>query len=191
MRRGRRFRSAVLTFEPHPREHFRPDDPPFRLTLSAERAEALEALGVTLLYELPFDHEFSQMPAESFVDRGAAPGPRRAASGVRPGLRVRPAPRRRHGVPGRARRGAGHGADPGAAARRRRRPDLGDAHPPRAAGRLSGARDRRSRPPVDHPRHGRAWRRTRADDRLSYRQHRTGPPSGAGARGLRGDDAAA
>ena len=26
---------AVLTFEPHPRELFRPDDPPFRLTLSA------------------------------------------------------------------------------------------------------------------------------------------------------------
>jgi riboflavin kinase/FMN adenylyltransferase len=58
---------AVLTFEPHPREHFRPDDPPFRLTLSAERAEALAALGVTLLYELPFNHEFSLMPAEAFV----------------------------------------------------------------------------------------------------------------------------
>ncbi len=58
---------AVLTFEPHPREHFRPDDPPFRLTLSAERAEALAALGVALIYELPFDHAFSQMPAESFV----------------------------------------------------------------------------------------------------------------------------
>ena len=43
---------AVLTFEPHPREHFRPDDPPFRLTLSAERAAALAALGVTLIYEL-------------------------------------------------------------------------------------------------------------------------------------------
>jgi riboflavin kinase / FMN adenylyltransferase len=58
---------AVLTFEPHPREHFRPDDPPFRLTLSAERAEALEALGVEVLYELRFDHEFSLMPAETFV----------------------------------------------------------------------------------------------------------------------------
>jgi riboflavin kinase/FMN adenylyltransferase len=58
---------AVLTFEPHPREHFRPDDPPFRLTLAAERAEALAALGVTLLYELPFNDEFSHMPAERFV----------------------------------------------------------------------------------------------------------------------------
>ena len=37
---------AVLTFEPHPRELFRPDDPAFRLTLSAERAEALATLGV-------------------------------------------------------------------------------------------------------------------------------------------------
>lgn len=58
---------AVLTFEPHPREVFRPDDPPFRLTLSAERAEALAGLGVRFLYELPFDHEFSLMTAEDFV----------------------------------------------------------------------------------------------------------------------------
>ncbi len=58
---------AVLTFEPHPREEFRPDDPPFRLTLSAERADALAALGVDLIYELPFDHEFSLMTADDFV----------------------------------------------------------------------------------------------------------------------------
>ncbi len=36
---------AVLTFEPHPREVFRPDDPPFRLTLSAERSDALAGAG--------------------------------------------------------------------------------------------------------------------------------------------------
>jgi riboflavin kinase/FMN adenylyltransferase len=58
---------AVLTFEPHPRELFRPDDPPFRLTLSAERATALERLGVALLYELPFDRAFSRLRAESFI----------------------------------------------------------------------------------------------------------------------------
>jgi riboflavin kinase/FMN adenylyltransferase len=46
---------------------FRPDDPPFRLTLTAERADALAALGVDLLYELPFDHEFSLMTADDFV----------------------------------------------------------------------------------------------------------------------------
>jgi riboflavin kinase/FMN adenylyltransferase len=58
---------AVLTFEPHPREVFRPDDPPFRLTLSAERADALARLNVSLLYELPFDHAFSMMSADDFV----------------------------------------------------------------------------------------------------------------------------
>ncbi len=60
---------AVLTFEPHPREVFRPDDPPFRLTLSAERADALAGLGVDLLYELPFNHEFSLMTADDFVGK--------------------------------------------------------------------------------------------------------------------------
>lgn len=60
---------AVLTFEPHPREVFRPDDPPFRLTLSAERADALAALGCTILYELPFNHAFSLMTAETFMSQ--------------------------------------------------------------------------------------------------------------------------
>src|SRR5580698_7212850 len=58
---------AVLTFEPHPREVFRPDDPPFRLTLSAERADALAALGCTLIYELPFNQVFSLMMADTFM----------------------------------------------------------------------------------------------------------------------------
>ncbi len=58
---------AVLTFEPHPREFFRPQDPPFRLTLSHERALALEALGVGILYELPFDAAFAHLSAEQFV----------------------------------------------------------------------------------------------------------------------------
>jgi len=58
---------AVLTFEPHPREFFRPQDPPFRLTLASERAAALAALGVAMLYELPFDAAFSHLTAEQFV----------------------------------------------------------------------------------------------------------------------------
>jgi riboflavin kinase/FMN adenylyltransferase len=58
---------AVLTFAPHPREFFRPQDPPFRLTLSAERAAALAELGVDILYELPFDTEFSHLSGEIFI----------------------------------------------------------------------------------------------------------------------------
>ena len=57
---------GVLTFEPHPRELFRPDDPPFRLTLSAERADALAALGVAVVIEIPFDEAFSLRSAEEF-----------------------------------------------------------------------------------------------------------------------------
>jgi riboflavin kinase/FMN adenylyltransferase len=59
---------AVLTFEPHPRELFRPDDPPFRLMLSAERADALAALGVQVVYEIPFSRAFSNLTASDFVD---------------------------------------------------------------------------------------------------------------------------
>ena len=58
---------AVLTFEPHPREFFRPQDPPFRLTLAAERAAALAALGVEILYQLPFDAALSYLSAEAFI----------------------------------------------------------------------------------------------------------------------------
>jgi riboflavin kinase/FMN adenylyltransferase len=61
-------RLAVLTFEPHPREFFRPQDPPFRLMMAPERAAALEALGVSLLYELPFDAAFSRLTAKQFVE---------------------------------------------------------------------------------------------------------------------------
>ena len=59
---------AVLTFEPHPRELFRAEDPPFRLTLAAERAEALAAQHVQVLYEIPFDAAFSNLSAAAFVD---------------------------------------------------------------------------------------------------------------------------
>jgi riboflavin kinase/FMN adenylyltransferase len=59
---------AALTFEPHPREHFRPDDPPFRLTLPAAKVAALGPLGATILYVIPFKAELPTMPAEAFVE---------------------------------------------------------------------------------------------------------------------------
>lgn len=58
---------AVLTFDPHPREYFRPQDPPFRLSLPAERAAVLAEMGVDILYQIPFDKEFSYLTAEGFV----------------------------------------------------------------------------------------------------------------------------
>ncbi|MFT9067318.1 MAG: bifunctional riboflavin kinase/FAD synthetase [Acetobacter syzygii] len=59
---------AVVTFEPHPRELFRPQDPPFRLTLSAERLEALRAVGVRHVFQIGFDKAFSELTAEQFVE---------------------------------------------------------------------------------------------------------------------------
>ena len=59
---------AALTFEPHPREHFRPEDPPFRLTLLPSKAAALGALGARIVYALPFDGTLAAMPAETFVE---------------------------------------------------------------------------------------------------------------------------
>ena len=58
---------AVLTFEPHPREFFRPDDPPFRLTLLDEKAAALAEQHVAWLFVQTFDYAFSQQSAEHFV----------------------------------------------------------------------------------------------------------------------------
>lgn len=58
---------GVVTFEPHPRQVFRPDDPPFRLTDSAERAAALAVLGVRHVIEIHFDTTFSDMTADQFV----------------------------------------------------------------------------------------------------------------------------
>lgn len=59
---------AALTFEPHPREHFRPDDPPFRLTLLPAKAAALAAAGASFVFALPFDDSFAAMTAEAFVE---------------------------------------------------------------------------------------------------------------------------
>lgn len=60
-------RLGVVTFEPHPRELFRPDDPPFRLSLPAERHAALAALGVSCIFQIRFDDAFSHLSAEQFV----------------------------------------------------------------------------------------------------------------------------
>lgn len=58
---------GILTFEPHPRQFFAPDAPPFRLMNAEARTHRLEKLGVAQLYELPFDAALARMEAETFV----------------------------------------------------------------------------------------------------------------------------
>ena len=59
---------GVLSFEPHPRRLFRPEDAPFRLTVSDERSDLLAARGVEVLYEIPFDDAFASLTAAEFLD---------------------------------------------------------------------------------------------------------------------------
>ena len=46
---------GVIRFTPHPASLLRPDDEPYLLMTPTQQARALEALGVELLYDLPFD----------------------------------------------------------------------------------------------------------------------------------------
>ncbi|NHX27871.1 bifunctional riboflavin kinase/FMN adenylyltransferase, partial [Escherichia coli] len=45
---------GILTFEPHPREFFAPDAPPFRLMNAEAKSNRLAKLGVEHLYQFPF-----------------------------------------------------------------------------------------------------------------------------------------
>ncbi|AEP10392.1 bifunctional riboflavin kinase/FAD synthetase [Micavibrio aeruginosavorus] len=58
---------AVLTFEPHPRHIFRPDDPPFRITPAGVKADRLAAHGVDILISLNFDWPFASQSADHFI----------------------------------------------------------------------------------------------------------------------------
>ena len=46
---------ACIVFEPYPREFFRPDDEPFRLTSFRAKAELLSQLGVDFTIVIGFD----------------------------------------------------------------------------------------------------------------------------------------
>ena len=60
---------SVLTFAPHPRRLFRPEDKPFRITPDAQKIKALEATGkINHLFTLPFNWEIANLSAEDFVE---------------------------------------------------------------------------------------------------------------------------
>lgn len=61
--------AMVLTFEPHPRQLFRPDVPLFRITPAAMKADILRSMGFDGVIEMPFTRDFAQLTADEFVDR--------------------------------------------------------------------------------------------------------------------------
>ncbi|NVP56231.1 bifunctional riboflavin kinase/FAD synthetase [Mycoplana rhizolycopersici] len=61
--------ALLLTFEPHPRTVFRPDQPVFRITPAPLKARILEGMGFAAVIEYPFNRQFSQMSAADFVQQ--------------------------------------------------------------------------------------------------------------------------
>ena len=59
--------SAVVTFDPHPREFFRHDDIPFHLADRPEKDRLISALGVDRIIHIRFDDNLRCTDAERFV----------------------------------------------------------------------------------------------------------------------------
>ena len=60
---------CVMTFEPHPREFFAPDQAPTRLTSLREKLELLARFGVERTHVCRFNFEFAKTAPEDFIDR--------------------------------------------------------------------------------------------------------------------------
>lgn len=60
--------ACVMTFEPHPREFFAPDQAPVRLTSLREKLELLAAHGVEQVHVCRFNYAFAQITAQDFID---------------------------------------------------------------------------------------------------------------------------
>ena len=59
--------SAVVTFDPHPREFFRQDDAPFHLADRPEKDRLIAALGVDRIIHVRFDDALRRTDAATFV----------------------------------------------------------------------------------------------------------------------------
>ena len=58
---------GLVTFEPHPRTFFRPEDPVFRLSPLPLKARLVAALGAGFVAALTFDRAFAALEPEEFV----------------------------------------------------------------------------------------------------------------------------
>lgn len=59
--------SAVMTFEPHPREFFTPESAPARLCSMREKLEHLSDAGVETAYVFRFDRRFATVSPQTFM----------------------------------------------------------------------------------------------------------------------------
>ena len=63
----RGLQTAVVIFEPHPREFFTPQQAPARLTSLREKLELFREMGVDRVHVCRFDAEFAKMSAANFI----------------------------------------------------------------------------------------------------------------------------
>jgi riboflavin kinase/FMN adenylyltransferase len=61
--------AAALTFEPHPRSFFRPQEPLFRLTDERNKLRLLASTGLDGAIVLPFDVALAALSADEFIER--------------------------------------------------------------------------------------------------------------------------
>ncbi len=59
---------GVVTFEPHPRHLFRPDDPPFRITTLPVKLRRLDKTGADFCLLLNFDWDLASKSADDFME---------------------------------------------------------------------------------------------------------------------------
>ena len=65
---------GVLTFDPHPREFFRPADTNFRLMNTQTKNNRLKKLGIKLLYQLAFNQKLASLTAREFAEKVISKG---------------------------------------------------------------------------------------------------------------------
>ena len=58
---------AVMTFEPHPREFFTPEQAPARIANLRDKLEALHACGIERVFIQHFNRRFARLTAEQFI----------------------------------------------------------------------------------------------------------------------------
>lgn len=60
---------AVMTFEPHPRELFAPEQAPARVANVRDKMEALQARGIERVFVMHFNRRFAAVSAQAFIDK--------------------------------------------------------------------------------------------------------------------------
>ena len=64
-----KLKSAVMTFEPHPREFFTPNQAPTRLASLREKLERFADAGVDVVYLCRFDQKFAALSSDDFIQQ--------------------------------------------------------------------------------------------------------------------------